>query len=445
MIVIDDIGLHWNLKHELGTGGFGRIYTCIQKNNTEPKIHFDFPKQSLQQNEHKDSDILGEENTKLKTTDFLEQIQVVAKVQNISDPQLEIERIVYKTLENKSINIPIFISGGTTLTTRFIIIERFSIDLRKLIQYKRNISKEILFNIITHIIQGLQYLHNYGYAHCDIKNSNILINPTKICIADFGLVTLLHPHQKNLCEQSKNIRFEAKCNQLSIQRNLLHSDCEYSTKCLENTSLKNFPTQLLHKHRGTIKYISEDAHRGNPITIISDLENLGYVILGLFTKLPWDHLINKQLILIEKQKFKKQLFAARSTAEHKLKKILGSQSHTRIFNYFDKLKVESGFSTDPSFANEDLQPGLHHNETESEIECENETSTSPYLYCEKQPPADGAVKCSRARSNSQHKKSVDDLVKNSQLYIDLVNIFKTQLSDYDFFNLLKNLIFNHDS
>ncbi|KAK9161956.1 hypothetical protein Syun_002858 [Stephania yunnanensis] len=63
-------------------------------------------------------------------------------------------------------------------------------DLLDLIE-KKPINETDIRRYTRSILQGLQYIHNKGYVHCDIKPHNILIFPTKdgktdVKIADFG-------------------------------------------------------------------------------------------------------------------------------------------------------------------------------------------------------------------------------------------------------------------
>lgn len=55
---------------------------------------------------------------------------------------------------------------------------------------KKNISEEGLWNFIEQVASGLQYLHNHGVVHQDLKPENVLINSDgQYLIIDFGIST----------------------------------------------------------------------------------------------------------------------------------------------------------------------------------------------------------------------------------------------------------------
>ncbi|WVZ00826.1 hypothetical protein V8G54_026895 [Vigna mungo] len=52
------------------------------------------------------------------------------------------------------------------------------------------LSEPTIVNYVRQLLQGLEYLHNKGVVHCDIKGSNILIGEDGAKIGDFGCAKL---------------------------------------------------------------------------------------------------------------------------------------------------------------------------------------------------------------------------------------------------------------
>ncbi|KIJ45539.1 hypothetical protein M422DRAFT_75003 [Sphaerobolus stellatus SS14] len=56
--------------------------------------------------------------------------------------------------------------------------------LRKLGKFGR----EVVKSFTQQVVEGLEYLHNHGIMHCDLKADNIFLDPSGICkISDFGI------------------------------------------------------------------------------------------------------------------------------------------------------------------------------------------------------------------------------------------------------------------
>eukprot|EP00039_Didymoeca_costata_P005168 m.79056 g.79056 ORF g.79056 m.79056 type:complete len:447 (-) comp12700_c0_seq3:604-1944(-) len=115
-------------------------------------------------------------------------------------------------------------------------------------------------NMWTQIVDALRYMHSRGYAHCDIKPSNICmgLGSDHMYLVDFGTVSqFANPAQgNNLCPSD-------------------HFDFEDGAV---NPSGPN----------GTLSYACLDAHSFATCTSRrGDLESLGYLMLDIFGSLPW--------------------------------------------------------------------------------------------------------------------------------------------------------------
>jgi serine/threonine protein kinase len=129
----------------------------------------------------------------------------------------------------------------------FIVLEKFPLDLNQLIRTTGAIPHALLKSTARDVINALQFVHDRGYVHCDLKPHNVLLSgsqlPCRAVLVDFGLAKPL--------------------------------DAE--------------PRRINHRF-GTLSYMSCDVHaRVNP-TRRSDMESFGWVLVTMFDgKLPWTH------------------------------------------------------------------------------------------------------------------------------------------------------------
>lgn len=153
----------------------------------------------------------------------------------------------------KALGMPEFIASGTheiqQLSHRFIVLPRFGRDIAKFFAEQNNqFPLHTVYRLGWQILNVLEYIHQCGYVHGDIKGSNILLGFGKggdeqCHLLDFGLA------------------------------------CKFSTK-----EFKPDPKKM---HNGTIEYTPRDAHQGVP-TIRGDIEILAYnLIEWAGAKLPW--------------------------------------------------------------------------------------------------------------------------------------------------------------
>ncbi|XP_060867600.1 nucleosomal histone kinase 1-like isoform X2 [Metopolophium dirhodum] len=209
-------------------------------------------------------------------------------VENMESGPLFVERMFYlKNVKEedvkkwvtikklKELPLPRFHGFGSTIHNgnkyRFIVIEKFDKDLEAFLQ---TVSDSLLLgaviNIVRQIIDALEFIHECGYVHWDIKCQNIFIGKkpknNHVYLGDFGMVT----------------KYKTE-------------DVKPDKKCANN---------------GTLNYIAIDGHLGMH-TRRGDLESLMYNGLEwLKLKLPW-----KNLTLAKTIKSKNEMKDAILTAE----------------------------------------------------------------------------------------------------------------------------------
>lgn len=68
-------------------------------------------------------------------------------------------------------------------------------------RHGKQLQEQVIQSYTHQIVQGLEYLHSNGLAHCDIKSQNILVSEesTKIKIADLGCAKLVRESATSAC------------------------------------------------------------------------------------------------------------------------------------------------------------------------------------------------------------------------------------------------------
>nr|KAG5704443.1 hypothetical protein BaRGS_024298 [Batillaria attramentaria] len=140
---------------------------------------------------------------------------------------------------------------------RFLVMPRLSTDLQKIFESAgRSFSEKTTCSIGLRMLDALEYIHDKGYAHADIKAANILLgyngshtDSNQVYLVDFGLAY------------------------------------RYT---VEGTH-KPYKEDPKRAHDGTAEYASRDAHKGVTPSRRGDLEILGYCMLEwLSGHLPWE-------------------------------------------------------------------------------------------------------------------------------------------------------------
>lgn len=133
---------------------------------------------------------------------------------------------------DKNINhlaIPKFISSGLCTYNekdyRFLVMDRYSKDLQSFLDdsSSHQINEAGVMYLMRQVLYALEYIHQKGYSHGDIKGANIMLkNDQESFLVDYGLAC----------------RFE---------RDNVH---------------QKYQVKPERRHNGTIEYTSLDAHNG---------------------------------------------------------------------------------------------------------------------------------------------------------------------------------------
>ncbi|KAH9424591.1 Serine/threonine-protein kinase vrk1 [Dermatophagoides pteronyssinus] len=260
-ILLDFEKTQWVIGKPIGLGGFGEIYLIHPK---------DTPSR-----------------------------QCVMKLDNINGPLfVEVNfvlRACQKTqisafMESKKLSflgVPRFIASGTHNSSyRFLIMERLGEELQKVLE-TRHLSISTTCRIACRIIDVLEYIHDQGYIHADIKAQNILRS----------LKTTTENNDNSTNKRTKANKRQLIDDQQSSD-NLIDEDDNYYL--IDYGLVERFILQGSHKpyepdkrkaNNGTCEFRSRDAHIG-VISRRSDIESLGYnLILWFYGRHPWANLL----------------------------------------------------------------------------------------------------------------------------------------------------------
>lgn len=117
-------------------------------------------------------------------------IKIIKKNDQLNAPILPVEREIDILRKLNHINIPkihSFIDKGSYYILVMDYIEGDTIS--KCIQEGKPWTEERVINIAMQLISVLQYIHAQGYIFCDLKPSNIMLQPNgRIMLIDFGAV-----------------------------------------------------------------------------------------------------------------------------------------------------------------------------------------------------------------------------------------------------------------
>lgn len=187
-------------------------------------------------------------------TDKLGKVNVAIKLESVKvkSPQLLYESKLYRIFAG-CISIPRLYSYGTQGSHNIIIIDLLGKSLEDLAaQANHRLSLKTVLMCSDQMISALEFIHNRGFIHRDVKPDNFMIgrdnHSNQIYIIDFGL-------SKQYCDSKTKVHIPMKTGKPLI---------------------------------GTARYASINTLKGNEQSRRDDLESLGYVFLYLLLgHLPW--------------------------------------------------------------------------------------------------------------------------------------------------------------
>lgn len=251
-ILTDVTKKQWRLGRSIGLGGFGEIY--LASDDIKKPVGTD-SQHVIKVEPHSNGPLFVEMNFYLR----------VARSQMIETWM--------KERRMKQLGMPRYCGSGSHTYNgekyRFLVLPRFGNDLHKVFEkHGKRFHLRTALSIGIQILDILEYIHEHGYSHSDIKDSNLLLGfGTKqnghIYLLDYGLASKF----VDRIGQHKEYRQDAR-----------------------------------KAHDGTMEYTSRDAHIGAH-SRRGDLEILGYNMLQwVCSRLPWeDDLSNPEKVAEQKR------------------------------------------------------------------------------------------------------------------------------------------------
>ncbi|XP_011500570.1 PREDICTED: serine/threonine-protein kinase VRK1-like [Ceratosolen solmsi marchali] len=291
----------WRLGDSIGCGGFGDVYLASSDIHKPVGPN---AKYVIKIEPHNNGPLFVEMNFYIRAA-RKSIIENWCKAQNL-----------------RQVGIPSYEGSGSHIYEgeryRFLVMPRYGIDVGKVfVSNGRKLSNKLINSLAIQMLYALEYIHSQGYAHSDVKGSNILL-------------------KKNNQEYRTEIE---KTQAFLVDFGLAY---RYRTS---NGVHKPFVHDERRAHEGTLEFTSRDAHHGTH-SRRGDLETLGYNLLQwLCGRLPWENENGglspsadpdeihdkKENYLLNVDSFMKQCFKTKNAPEN----------ITNYMKYIANLKFES--------------------------------------------------------------------------------------------------------
>ncbi|XP_023037001.1 uncharacterized protein LOC6652489 isoform X2 [Drosophila willistoni] len=174
-ILRDVLSKPWRLGRPIGKGNFGEIF--LASDETVCPVTSESAKYVVKIEPHSNGPLFVEIHCLIHTS----QTKVTNGQEN-EEAQAKISPVAPHVAQGPPSGIPSYIASGTHYfgdgRYRFLVLPRFDRDLHSLIKNSRVQQKSLLV-LAIHIVNVLEYLHDKGYCHNDIKAQNLMISKCK--------------------------------------------------------------------------------------------------------------------------------------------------------------------------------------------------------------------------------------------------------------------------
>lgn len=188
-------------------------------------------------------------------------IKISEDIRNSQKNHLLIEYKILKHLVG-GIGIPKVYSYGKENGNIFLVQQLLGNNLSQEMKNRKNkFSKKTFVNIALQMISRIEFLHSYGFIHCDIKPDNFVL----------GL------EQENNTKEKDKENFTLYLIDYGLAEPYINLKTRVHRIPKENAG-----------HKGTLDFCSINSHMGLSLSRRDDLESLAYCLIYLYLgKLPW--------------------------------------------------------------------------------------------------------------------------------------------------------------
>lgn len=161
IIFTDVLQKQWRIGKPIGRGSFGRIY--LASDETDKEVTNLNARYVVKIEPHSNGPLFVEVHCLIRTAQ-------VSKIKEWCQQNMQ-----------KRIGMPQYIASGSFtdknsgVKYRFLVLPRYDVDLQKIISKTKVLELKNALIIAIQILDVLEFIHNQGYTHSDIKSSNLML------------------------------------------------------------------------------------------------------------------------------------------------------------------------------------------------------------------------------------------------------------------------------